>query len=250
MILMRETDPSSRHSRSIVERVAELVRWAELEEFASAIAHTVNQPLGAIAAFAQAGSRGLERSHGSTDRAAEIFGEIGRIALDAGADIRRIRASYTLGPPADRTARPADLIGEIRPLLLHRARARRAQLDIECAEPLPEVRVDRLQIQFVLLCLVQHALDAGACACADVRVALVVRGEGRDVVTHVGYASRAPPDEHHAAFLPALPADAAGTGAHLWSCRSIIAAHGGTLDFDSPETGAARLSFRLPAAQG
>lgn len=246
---MRETGPSSGNSANIVERVAEMVRCAELEELASAIAHSMNQPLGAIAAFAQAGSRVLDRSQQSTDRAAEIFSEIGRIALDAGADMRRIRALYTLGPPADRASQIPDLVAEVRPLLLRRALARQARLEFEFADALPDVRVDRLQIQYVLLCLVQHALDASASACAEAAVAISVRGDGHGVVTRVTYASFVPPSGQDGVFKPAASIDAGGTGFSLWSCRSIIAAHAGTIDFDQPNTGAGRFSFRLPAAE-
>lgn len=249
MIIMGQARRFAHDPGNIVERVAAMVRSAELEELASAIAHSMNQPLGAIAAFAQAGSRVLDRSQTSAGRAAEIFNEIGRIALDAGADMRRIRALYTLAPPADRPSQMPDLVAEMQGLLLAHARESKARLEFEFAEALPDVRVDRLQVQYVLLCLVQHALDATASAGDEAAVSIVVRGDGGGVATRVAFAPVTPPSGQDADFPPAFAIDAGVTGFGLWTCRSIIAAHGGKIEIGRPDANSGCFSFRLPAAE-
>ena len=226
-----------------------MVRSAELEELASAIAHSMNQPLGAIAAFAQAGSRMLDRSsQASTDRAAGIFNEIGRIALDAGADMRRIRALYTLAPSADRRSQMPELVAEMRGLLLAHALERRVCLEFEFADALPDVRVDRLQIQYVLLCLVRHALDATAAAGDGATVSIVMRGDAGGVVTRIAFAPVAPPTGRDADLPPAFAGGAGVAGFGLRTCGSIIGAHGGQFETNRPDANSGCFTFRLPAA--
>src|SRR5687767_4209211 len=48
-------------SRALLEQLLQVARISALEEMASGIAHELNQPIGAITTFAQAGQRMLER---------------------------------------------------------------------------------------------------------------------------------------------------------------------------------------------
>jgi len=50
-------------SPALVSQLMEIARLSALTELASGIAHEINQPLGAIATFAQAGERMLNREN-------------------------------------------------------------------------------------------------------------------------------------------------------------------------------------------
>ncbi len=63
-------------SEGILNRLMELSRTAALAEMASGIAHELNQPLGAIATFGEAGDRLLNRPEPLVPRAREVFQHI------------------------------------------------------------------------------------------------------------------------------------------------------------------------------
>ena len=74
----------------ILKQLMEIARASALAEMASGIAHELNQPLGAIATFAQAGERMLNRPVPMVNRALAALGQINQAALGAGAGIQRI----------------------------------------------------------------------------------------------------------------------------------------------------------------
>ena len=81
-------------SRALLEQLLQVARISALEEMASGIAHELNQPIGAITTFAQAGQRMLDRPQPLIGPAAEVFGHISAEALNAGEGIRRIRSLF------------------------------------------------------------------------------------------------------------------------------------------------------------
>ena len=140
----------------------ELSRIAALAEMASGIAHELNQPLGAIATFSQAGDRLLNRPEPMVSRAREVFQQINQEALNAGEGIRRIRRLFDHAEPKRSRCQMSDLVSEVVPALQALARAADIVLKVDVQASLPEVSVDRLRIQLVLFSLVQNALEASA----------------------------------------------------------------------------------------
>src|SRR5271154_2878193 len=78
----------------ILKQLLEIARSSALAEMASGVAHELNQPLGAIATFSQAGERMLNRPEPLVDRALEVFRQINLEALGAGEGINRIRRLF------------------------------------------------------------------------------------------------------------------------------------------------------------
>ena len=72
----------------------EISRLSALTELASGIAHELNQPLGAIATFAQAGERMLNRAEPLVTETLDVLRQINDAALSAGEGIRRIRRLF------------------------------------------------------------------------------------------------------------------------------------------------------------
>ena len=71
----------------ILNQVIDIARSAALGEMASGIAHELNQPLGAIATFSQAGIRMLDRPEPMVARALDVLKQINSEALNAGEGI-------------------------------------------------------------------------------------------------------------------------------------------------------------------
>ncbi|HUY84381.1 MAG TPA: hypothetical protein VMU86_07380, partial [Steroidobacteraceae bacterium] len=180
-------------SDAAVRRIAEVARTAELEQLAAGLAHHINQPLGAIAAYAQAGSRVVAGSSPHADQAAAIFREITRLALEAGADVGQIRSRYTAQSAAPSRCRIEGVIAQLEPMLQRIAAAHGGSLELDVESGLPEVRIDAARIQYVLASLVRHGF-AGAHRSADApRVRIELRAEAGGIVISVIAAGACPP---------------------------------------------------------
>ena len=145
-----ELNGDSVGSEAIVNRLMELSRVAALAEMASGIAHELNQPLGAIATFSQAGDRLLNRPEPMVSRARDVFQQINTEALNAGDGIRRIRSLFDHAEPMRIKCQMSDLVGELVPALQALACAANISLKVDVQSRLPQVSADRLRIQLVL----------------------------------------------------------------------------------------------------
>jgi len=236
-------------SELILNQLMEIARISALAEMASGIAHELNQPLGAIATFAQAGERMLSRPDPLVDGAADVFRQINQAALVAGAGIRRIRRLFDHEQSARTRSHLRDIVQEMLPVLEMLAHGARGRLCFESAEDLPPVLIDRLRIQHVLFSLVQNAFDAGGAGSEAPTVTIRIGGDRYSVETSVvDHGNGVAPEIRDNLFRPFFTTKAQGTGLGLASSRAIIDAHEGTIGFESAAAGGSRFWFRLPAA--
>lgn len=247
----RAGDHPGEQTARLLEQLMQIARTSALEEMASGMAHELNQPIGAIATYAQAGERMLGRPEPMTGAAADVLRQISHEALNAGKGIHRIRQLFN-GVPVARSVCPVpELVAELLPVLELLAARAHAQLDLSIQDGLPPVSVDRLRIQHVLFTLVQNALEASRPNGTPAQVRIEVSGDRYAVLTSVidhgvGLSSEA--RDH--LFRPFFTTKGNGTGLGLASSRAIVEAHQGTIGFDDVEGGGARFWFRLPAATG
>jgi C4-dicarboxylate-specific signal transduction histidine kinase len=235
-------------SRALLEQLLQVARISALEEMASGIAHELNQPIGAIATFAQAGQRMLERPEPMVGPAAEVLRHISHEALNAGEGIRRIRSLFH-GHHAERTAcNLADVIVELLPALELLADRSGATLQFSSQSALPTVAIDRLRIQHVLFTLVQNALEAPTHNSEAAKVRIDLTGDRYGVRVAVEDRGLGIPDEaRDQLFRPFFTTKAQGTGLGLASSRAIAELHEGSLDFENVAGGGTRFCLRLPA---
>ncbi len=128
---MDELKGDSAGSEGMLNRLMELSRIAALAEMASGIAHELNQPLGAIATFSQAGDRLLNRPAPLVLRAREVFQQINAEAMNAGEGIRRIRRLFDHAEPTRTRCQMSELVGELVPALQALARAAHVSLKVD-----------------------------------------------------------------------------------------------------------------------
>ncbi len=231
--------------RRMQEQFAQVARSCLLGEMSSGIAHELNQPLAAIATFAHAAARLLQRPKPAITEIRDILRNISAEALRAGDTIRRMRAIVTS------TAQPSlvDLRDVLAELRVQFDAAIRSGVDLQINQPaeLALVIAERSQLHHVIASLLQNAIEAGGAArnnpvvkiqvtplTHEVEVAVEDNGPGvaRDAVAHL--------------FRPFFTTKAAGTGLGLASSRSIIEAHHGRIDYSTSAQGGARFFFRLP----
>jgi C4-dicarboxylate-specific signal transduction histidine kinase len=227
-------------------------RASALEEMASGIAHELNQPLGAITTFAQAGERILSRPDASIASAREVFQLISKEALAAAEGIRRMRRIFQRDDFAKTTYSIEGVVRELAPALELLASDSGIQLIVDIAPQLTPVSINRLRIQHVLYTLSQNAFDASSKpdSSALPLVRIEVRGDRYGVeVAILDAGSGIAPEHRKQIFHPFFTTKAHGTGLGLASARAIIQAHEGSIGFEAMDSGGTRFWFRLPAAE-
>ena len=141
-------------------RILQVSRLATIGEMAAGIAHELNQPLTAIANYAQACDRLLGRAGTDQDDARAALREIAGQAVRAGDILRRLR-SLAQAQTMKRQATDINLaLEEIRDLMLADGHAHGAEVRFEFGTHLPRVVMDAAQIQHVILNLVRNGLEA------------------------------------------------------------------------------------------
>ncbi len=231
------------------EEMVNVSRLSMMGEMAAAMAHELNQPLTAIANFAAASER-LLNSTDPEDRqlVTEALQDIQEQAHRAGEVIRRTRA-FTRSSDAERSpVTLAEMFRQIRSLAQLDCKANNILMTVHMPVDLPEVEVDSVQIQQVMLNLIRNAVDAMRDTPPDSREITInakltapheLRFEVRDHGSGI--------TEEHAAnvFNAFFTTKSAGMGMGLAICRTIIRNHGGELGFrhNGPQYIAAGMTF-------
>ena len=246
---MSESEAKWSNSEAMLQRLMEITRASALAEMASGVAHELNQPLGAIATFAQAGERLLNRPEPMVSRALDVFRQINHEALSAGDGIKRIRRLFEQGVPNRTLCRMTELIEELLPVLTGLALRVKGDVSVHAPDPGPDLLVDRMRIQHVLYALIDNAVDASGAASSSGSVRIDVSSDRYMVETGVtdsgtGVAAEVQPH----LFRPFFTTKSQGTGLGLASSRAIIEAHDGTIGFHNLPAGGSRFWFRLPRA--
>ena len=226
-------------------------RLAVIGELTAAIAHEVNQPLGAILANVDAADMLLDSGTARLDEVRAILTDVRKDDLRATEVIRRLR---TLLAKHESAREPLDMnetIAEVVRLLETEARRRVVELVTKLDRAAPTAIADRVQIQQVLLNLIVNAMDAMADTPIPQRRVVVrtSRSAGGGVEVAVSDRGNGIPADH----LPKLfdsyfTTKPQGMGLGLSIARSIIEAHGGRIWAESEAQGGATFRFTLPFA--
>jgi C4-dicarboxylate-specific signal transduction histidine kinase len=240
--------------RELVERHRDALhrsaRLVALGEFASAIAHEINQPLAAIATYNDSCVRLLESGGADEAELMQAMMKCREQARRAGAIIHRLREFLRQPAPAlvehDLNAVARDALQAAQ----SDAEQAGVTLDLQLLNALPKVRMDPLLIEQVLLNLLRNAIEAVQdLALERRRITLATAMPDAGVVAlsvsdHGPGVGEAVRERLFDAFATDKPG---GLGLGLAICRSVIESHGGAISCESSATGA-RFAFTLPAA--
>lgn len=244
--LMSDSPPSAQ----LIEQLLNIARASALEEMASGIAHELNQPLGAIATFSQAGERMLSRPEPMVAGAVEVLQQINVAAMGAGEGLRRIRRLFNQDQGERVPHRLSEVLAELEPVLDLLAGRSGTRLVVTQTANLPPVSIDQRQIQHVLFVLVQNAIEASRSSTSPL-VRIETSSDGYTVQTAViDNGSGIPAALRAEIFHPFFTTKTGGTGLGLASSRTVIESHQGSIGFDDAAGGGTRFWFRLPVANG
>ncbi|MBT3360426.1 MAG: PAS domain S-box protein [Rhodospirillales bacterium] len=256
---------SIRHVQDITERMraeqsmqklqgelAHVSRVSTMGEMAAGFAHELNQPLAAIANYAQ----GTLRRYRSGAIEMADFARVLELVVEqthrAGDIIRKIRQFIQKEEPERRDINVNAAIREATELVQSEALQCDAVIELDLEEALPLVSADLVQLQQVLLNLARNGLEAMR-ETVDGNRLLSIRTASFDatnveiVVEDSG--PGIPEAIHKKLFDPFFTTKSEGMGMGLSICHSIVEAHGGGLKVVKNKMGGAAFRIILPVAK-
>jgi two-component system sensor kinase FixL len=227
-----------------------VARWNTVGIMASSVAHDLNQPLAASANYLSALRRLLSMPEPNLDRAAEILDKATKQTRRAADIVQHLRNFVARGEP-DR--KPEDLEAVAREALDLAATAikpHRVATALEAERGLAPVRIDRVQIQQLLVNLLRNAAEAMADSKTRIITLRIGRAREEDaILMQVADTGPGLPDEILARlFQPFSTTKPNGMGLGLSICQEIAKAHGGELS--ATPNGASGTVFTLTLPLG
>jgi two-component system sensor kinase FixL len=231
-------------------RLLSVSRMATIGEMAAGVAHELNQPLTAIANYAQACDRLLARPGTDPLEVREALHQITAQTIRAADIIHRLRTLARSQQSARNPASINALVAELRELMQTDATLHGVQLSLDLAPQLPEVVVDPGQIQQVVLNFVRNSLEALAAGSTatpriSIRTSTTADQEVELAVSDNGPGLRA--EALARLFDPFFSTKENGTGLGLAISNTIARAHGGSVGYRPNATAGACFYLLLPA---
>ena len=218
------------------ERLAHVGRLSTMGEMTASIAHEINQPLTAIAMYAQAGIKMIDSGRPDLERLRDALDKLSTQSLRAGAVIERIQR-FAKGQETQRELVDLnELLLDLVKLAETDVRLHDMELTLDLQPALPAVLADPVQIQQVALNLIRNAIDAtveidGANG-RRLHVRTSREPDANEVLVEVQDQGPGVPEEKaELVFAPFHTTKRDGMGMGLSICRSIILEHGGILNF-------------------
>jgi signal transduction histidine kinase len=225
-----------------------MTRVALLGQLSASIAHQLNQPLASILSNAEAALKVLQREPVDLAELRDICADIVADDQRAADVIRHLGALFRRSPPSLAPLDVNQLVRDTVELTRTNLLMHQVVLETWLAPDLPPLDGDRVQLQQMLLNLIVNAADAmnalpetervmtitSALESGTVRLCIADRGPG------------IPAEAMGKLFEPFWSTKADGMGIGLAVCRSIVAAHHGTLEVANTPDGGAEFCVQLP----
>ncbi|MDN4502656.1 PAS domain S-box protein [Alteromonadaceae bacterium BrNp21-10] len=237
----------------IRERLAHVSRLNTMGEMAAGIAHEVNQPLTAVAVYAQACSRMItnckpEEAHLLNDKLLNSLEKINAQALRAGDVIMRLRG-YVKKHTASRELTDINqLVKDTINLAQIDTRLLDHGITLELTDNPPQLMIDAVQIQQVLFNLIRNAIDSMQ---DKPNEAITIRSrwtEKKLIEVSVVDTGTGVDEENRATlFNPFFTTKESGMGMGLAISQSIIQSHGGHLWYQNNHSNGSIFLFTLPS---
>ncbi|WP_395321302.1 sensor histidine kinase [Variovorax sp. UC74_104] len=234
--------------RSTLAELERATRLKAMGELVASIVHEVGQPIAAVDTSASAALRWLDRSPPDIGEAREMLTHISRSALRARTIIQGLRAKARNAEPQFAAFDLGEALREAAALVAGALDTMGVTLEMKGLDTPLAVHGDRVQLQQVAVNLLMNAAESMAslapgprplsmaCAQGDGHVRIVVEDAGPGIG----------PEAAQHLLKPLFTTKPNGMGMGLAICKSILDAHGGTLELRPREPTGMRAVFSLP----
>ena len=244
-------------SRASQERLQATARLATVGEMASLLSHELNQPLAAIASYANGSLNLLKDPAALPQTLDDVHMALRRIAEQAGRAGKVINSVHDFVRRRDQAREavaPQALLDAIAPLVNLQARKLQVKVHTRFEAKLPQVLCDRTMVEQVLLNLARNGMQAMDQPSSMERVLVLQVRRAASNAEHgwvefsvsdvgVGIAD----DVERQLFNPFFTTKAEGMGLGLSLCRTVVEQHGGHLSFEPLVPRGTVFRFTLPA---
>ncbi|HEV2867303.1 MAG TPA: ATP-binding protein [Allosphingosinicella sp.] len=252
-IFYRDVTEQKQSQEALKRMQAELVeasRLSAMGTMAATLAHELAQPLTSIRAYVEAALKLLRSAPEAPAREARRPLALAVNAAERASEIlKRLRGFVLKGKVEIETHDLHAIIAEAGVLMLPQAQQVNVEIDFRLDRHARWVKADAVQVQQVLVNLIRNAIEA--------------IGEGE--LRHIEVATAPAPPEHIAVtvedsgpgfdaaaegalFTPFRSTKPSGLGIGLSLSRTIVEAHGGTIEATAARGGGAVFRFTLPRA--
>lgn len=229
------------------DELAHAGRVSMMGQLASALAHELNQPLGAILRNAEAAELFAQANPPNLQEIRDILTDIRKDDQRAGEVIDRMRALLKRQEFQWSQIDLNQLVQEVISLVRSDAERRKVKILMDLAPTLSPIAGDRVQLQQVLLNLVLNAMDAmNGSAGAERRVSVrtyLDDGKAQVAVSDLGHGI--PTENLKRLFEPFFTTKSNGMGMGLAISQTIIGVHGGRITAENNSDGGATFTVTL-----
>lgn len=237
-----------KHAEQLQSDLAHVNRISTLGELVASISHELKQPITAAMLTAATGLKWLKRDKPNVEEVSDALGHI----LDAGKRateiIDRLRSLYKKAPPKREPLVVNEIISEMVVLLRAEANRYAVSMRTDLADNLPNVIVDRVQIQQVLVNLMLNGIEAMSETGGVLTVKSELREHGQFQISVNDTGPGLPHDKADQIFDAFFTTKPQGSGMGLAICKSIVESHGGRIWANGNGGRGATFHFTLPAA--
>lgn len=246
--IKRAEEEARRHHQEI----AHVIRLSTAGEMASGMAHELNQPLTALTGYCGAALSLLESMPTPPEQLNDILVRASEQAHRAGKIIRHLREFVSKGNDQWEHLNLDNVIHGVILFIKNEIQEHGATITFHPASEAVQVRIDKIQVEQVLVNLVRNSLEAisnanmsGGMITLQTRimpsrfVEVTVADNGPGVNT----------DTASTLFDPFNTSKQAGMGIGLSISRTIIEAHGGRIWVDKDYRDGALFGFELPVSE-
>jgi C4-dicarboxylate-specific signal transduction histidine kinase len=257
---VRELDYVNLYARDITEmRAAEaearrhqtelvhVCRLSSMGEMATGMAHELNQPLAAIINYANGARRRF--LHGaSAEELSEPLEQITAQAGRAARIIKRLREMVERHMPDRSSVNLNEMVHEVLSFMDFEIRKSRVEIQLRLDKQLPEIRVDLVQMEQVVLNLVRNAVDALGEAGIEPAIIRISTAEKERMLTLTveDNGPGVPEETAIRLFEPFFSTKQTGMGMGLSISETIVADHEGRITYEPSTLGGAAFTIWLP----
>lgn len=244
---MTELRLAERRVRELTTEMLHISRLSAMGQLASSLAHELNQPLTAVVNYSEAVRHMMTTAAPPLAKITDFLGKIAAQAERAGQIIRRLRGHVEKSEVERALESLASVVEEASSLATTGAKVDGIRITYELTPDLPHLRIDKIQIQQVVVNLVRNAIEAlrgSARREVTIRTALAENGQQEVSVADTGPGLPAEIAEN--LFKPFTTTKKDGMGIGLSISQTIIDAHGGRIWAEPNPGGGTVFRFLLP----